>query len=94
MAANPAAMSAVQPTLTEHVRVIGHRLTWFDAHVERDRRIARHLDLDAMRTGLEIQVLEHTVVVVNHSSVVTVDEYPRIARRVHNPDGTVGASRS
>src|SRR5262245_8221742 len=47
-----------------------------------------------MRTDLEIQVLEHAVVVVHDAGVVAIHEYPGAWRRVNDPHGTVDVSWS
>ena len=77
-----------------HLRVIRDGMARIDSHVERDRRIAVPFDLDVMRTRLEIQVLEHAVVVVDHACIVAVDEHLGVTRCVDDADGAVGEARS
>jgi hypothetical protein len=72
--------------------VVGNRATWLDANVEREARIPRYLDFDVMRTDLEIQVLEYPVVVVDHTSVVAVDEDLGIRRRINDANSAVGTA--
>src|SRR4029453_8412568 len=43
---------------------VGGRLVELDADVERERDISRSANLDAMRTALEVQLLEDPVVVL------------------------------
>jgi len=76
------------------VRAIRDRLTWLDPDIERDRRIARILNLDMMRTHLEIQVLEDAVVVVDDPGIVAIDEYLSVRRCVDDAEGTIQSTRS
>src|SRR5262245_2061298 len=76
--------------LPTRARVIRNRLSRLNIHVKDDRRLALRADFDLVGAGLEIQVLEGAVEVVDDPDVVAVCVDLRVAWRALNADAAVG----
>src|SRR5258706_5983921 len=85
--AHPA--SSIASVASVHVRAQRDRPSGLHHHIKRDRLVAWDLNLDAMRTGFEIQVLEDTVEVVDDSDVVAVREDVCLPRSVRDAQAAV-----
>src|SRR5207302_17318 len=71
--------------------VVGDGLPRFYPDIERDRLVPLRADLDPVRPGLEIQVLEHAVEVVDDAHVVTVGVDLGVRRRIDDANAAIRA---
>src|SRR5690349_13411719 len=72
-----------------HRRAIRDRSSRLDVHVETDRFVPRRADLDPVRAGFEVQLLQHAVEVVHIAGEVSVHVHLRVALRQVDPDASV-----
>src|SRR5438128_2563370 len=88
-----AGREAIWPNLVRAERgAIGDRLARFHPDIERDRRKSRRPNLNPVRAGFEVQMLEHAVEVVDDAHVIAIREHLRVSRRVDDPDAAVQAA--
>src|SRR6185503_10145224 len=75
-----AAMRESTELLAFHVSLVGNRVAGGDHHVKLARFVPLGLQLDAVRTGIYIQLLESSVETVDDADVITIDVDLRIRR--------------